>query len=123
MRKLLSTLFLISVCTITRSQNLAFSQVQTFTGELPPTVNTPGPVYTVPAGKVWKIESLNSTVNQSLGFKLNNTFFHVTPVSYSSQIVFPIWLKEGDTVQPFVVTNFPSVMYGYFISIIEFSAN
>ncbi len=123
MRKILSILFLVSVCSIARSQNLAFSQVLTYTGELPNAVNTPGPIYTVPSGKVWKIESLNSTVNQSLGFKLNNTFFPVTPNTYSTPMIFPIWLKEGDTLQPFVVGASPPTMYGYFISIVEFSTN
>ena len=123
MRKLISILFLVSICSIARSQNLTFSQVLTYTGELPNVYNTPGPLLTVPAGKVWKIESLNTSVNQSLGFKLNNTFFHVTPISYSTQMIFPIWLKEGDTIQPLVVGTNPFAMYAYFISIVEFSTN
>lgn len=123
MRKILSVIFLVSVCTIARSQNLAFSQVLTYTGELPNLINTPGPVLTVPEGKVWKIESLSTTVNQALGFKLNNIFFHLTPISYSTPIIFPIWLKEGDTLQPFVSGSSLNAMCGYFTSIVEFSTN
>lgn len=123
MRKILSVIFLVSMCTIARSQNLAFSQVLTYTGELPPVNYTPGPLYTVPSGKVWKIESMNTTVNVALGFKLNNTTFHVNNTSYNSQIIFPIWLKAGDTVQPYVDNGGMYPMCSYFISIVEFSTN
>ena len=124
MRKLLSILFLVSVCTIARSQNLTFSQALTYNGELPPTPWTPGTLYTVPNGKVWKIESLFSGSTNALGYKLNNTMLKLNGNGGASQMVFPIWLKPGDTLQPYVFDNTGfSAALVYFISIVEFSTN
>ena len=124
MRKILAVIFLVSVCSIARSQNLAFSQVLTYTGELAPTPWTPGPIYTVPAGKVWKVESLYSSATGALGYKVNNNMLKLNGYGGASQIVYPIWLKAGDVIQPYVDNNTGfQTMIVYMISIIEFSAN
>ena len=124
MRKLFFILLFVSASVISNAQNLQFSQVLTFTGELPPTTWTPGPIYTVPEGKVWKIESLFSGSTGALGYKVNNTMLKLNGNGGASQIVFPIWLKAGDTLQPYVdnSTGF-SAMIVYLISMIEFSTN
>jgi hypothetical protein len=105
------------------SQNLQFSQVLTYTGNINGGVSLNGPVYTVPAGKTWKIESVN--IISDVRYKINgyNLLNQIngngggTPTL--STIVFPFWLKPGDTLQPYLLSN--SVTLPFFISIIEFT--
>jgi hypothetical protein len=114
MRKILSILFLVSVCTIARSQNLTFSQVLFYSGEISLTMQSGGTLYSVPQGKTWKVESLSVSQSNAMSFKLNGTIFRTQNMSY------PIWLKEGDTIQVFV--DNPSQYSGqFYMSIIEFS--
>ena len=122
MRKLLSILFLFSICSIVKSQNLEFSKVYFFSGTLTSQYDTPaipvsyGPVHTVPAGKVWKIESAFSGAIGHLGFYLNGIFCKLSP-----PLIFPIWLDEGDTVQAYILPYAQGVG-DYYISILEFTA-
>jgi hypothetical protein len=105
------------------SQNLQFSQVLTYTGSIQGSVTLNGPVYTVPAGKTWKVESVN--IISDVRYKINgyNLLNQIngngggTPTL--STIVFPFWLKPGDTIQPYLLSN--SVTLPFFISIIEFT--
>lgn len=127
MRKLLSILFLFSVCSIAKSQNLQFSQVLMFSGTLvsengtaQPPISS-GPMHIVPQGKVWKIESVFSGAVNHLGFNINGVFCRINGGGGSSQMIFPIWLDEGDTVQAYVLPYAQGVG-DYYISIIEFTA-
>lgn len=77
--------------------NLQFNQVLTFKGEF--IIGSPefSTTYTVPVGKVWKIEYLTkSKVNYStpsyLAPVINGTPIEIQPDSN------PIWLKSGDTI-------------------------
>ena len=116
MRKILSALFLISVCTAAKSQNLQFSQVLFYSGEIGLTMQNGGTVYSVPQGKTWKVESLSVSQSNAMSFKLNGTIFRTQNMSY------PIWLKSGDTVQVYV--DNPQQYSGqFYMSIIEFSTN
>lgn len=122
MRKFLAVIFIVFVCNIARSQNLQFSQVHLFSGTLvsqydtPTPANSLGPLHTVPAGKVWKIESAYGGAINHLGFYLNGIFCKV-----NAPLIFPIWLDEGDTVQAYIMPYAIGVG-DYYISIIEFTA-
>jgi hypothetical protein len=123
MRTILIIFFLFSICNIARSQNLQFSQVLTFTGNINGGVSLNGPVYTVPTGKTWKVESVN--IISDVRYKLNgyNLLNQIngngggTPTL--ATVIFPFWLKAGDTIQPYLLSN--SITLPYFISIIEFT--
>lgn len=110
------------VLTTVRSQNLEFSQVHLFSGTLmsqydtPTPANSLGPLYTVPDGKVWKIESAFSGAIGHLGFYINGIFCKL-----NAPLIFPIWLDEGDTVQAYIMP-YATGVGDYYISIIEFTA-
>ena len=120
------------------SQSLQFSQVVTFDGVIQGSSSavTDGVAYTCPAGKVWKIESLNIyrppvNVSGNTGFmtyKVNGSALGVSPVSGNAPMivnaVFPIWLKPGDTIQASyngLGAYTPAAGFSYFISILEFN--
>lgn len=116
MKRLIVIILLVSVCTIARSQNLQFSQVLFYSGEIGLSTQNGGSIYTVPIDKTWKIESLSVSQMNVMSFKINGTVFRTQNMTY------PIWLKSGDTIQVFV--DNPSQYSGqYFMSIIEFSTN
>jgi hypothetical protein len=78
--------------------NLQFNQVLTFTGEF--IIGSPefSTTYTVPVGKVWKIEYLTRSK-----FKTATNYPYLTPVINGTPIEIqpdsnPIWLKSGDTI-------------------------
>ena len=124
--------------------NLQFNQVITLQGAVNNGNVSCGPtlgltcnssqIYTVPSGKVWKIESTNCTgkvgtygsleryfmslkingVDLVGGYSTSNMgFFANDPVKY------PIWLSSNNTLQA-VVFGAPTTT-NYFISIIEFN--
>ena len=143
MRKVLTTLILISVCYIAKSQNLTFSRVITFNGTI--NANAPviylanylseGPTYTVPEGKVWKIESFTffqpSNIPGYMSFKINSSVIKCTKQNGSTGfvpgIIFPFWLKPGDIISAsYMEESSPPQFYGgvypFAFSIIEFTA-
>jgi hypothetical protein len=115
MRKLFVILLFFSACVISKAQNLQFSQVLFYSGEIGLTMQNGGTVYSVPQGKTWKVESLSASAPNAMSFKLNGTIFRTQNMSY------PIWLKSGDTVQVYV--DNPQQYSGqFYMSIIEFTA-
>jgi hypothetical protein len=118
------------------SQSLQFEQVVTFSGDVQvlSTAIVDGPIYTCPAGKIWKVEFLNiyqmgsATNNSYMTYKVNSSPLGVDAYAspFTVNAVFPIWLKEGDTIQPsFNPVNqsaFGGYLQSYFISILEFAA-
>ncbi len=94
------------------AQNLQFSQVLTYAGRIENAqIYQPSPVWTVPDGKVWKVEV----------YSLD--FLHLNDVmltNNSNQGV--LWLKSGDFIQ-YKVSNINSFLseYKYVLSIIEFT--
>jgi hypothetical protein len=84
--------------------NLQFSQVLLFSSN-----NGYGNQVTVPAGKVWKIESFFISNNVSLQIIINNIPYNVTTQS------FPFWVPSGTTFNMFVSSGSVTV------SIIEFN--
>ena len=107
--------------------NLQFNQVLTYNGAIGTYLglSSLSATYTVPTGKVWKIET-KSITSSSLTFLINGRTFRDVEVRYSGfgsgTMVFysisnPIWLKAGDYI------NFNSTAYvdDYFISIIEYN--
>jgi len=118
---LAALLFTFNVATHAQG-NLQFNQVLTYTGSINGMTNQ----WTVPAGKVWKIESKTRTPNGGLTFYINSTavndyyFFwnNAGQASVSSMAIdsAPIWLKAGD------ISYFNSSgTANYYISIIEFN--
>lgn len=125
------------------SQTLAFSQVLTFNGTINANnpnselsvYNSDGPTYTVPEGKVWKIESFTffqpTGIPGYMSFKVNSSIIKCTKQNGSTGFVpgvsFPFWLKPGDTIRAcYVEESTPPSFYGgsypFAISIIEFTA-
>lgn len=110
--------------------NLQFNQVITYNGRLKNLGNSGGDstaAWTVPQGKVWKIESASAsfgyatypvflTVNGTKVFDI-----YVYSSSSSRNVYFPVWLKGGDTAK--IIEYYPSSEYftDYFISILEFN--
>ncbi len=96
------------------AQNLQFSQVLTFTGQ----VSGPNQellIGTVPEGKVWKIESLNN-IGTNFRFVING--MPITSGNSSWPTHFPIWLKSQDNLS---FDNSSNGSPQYFVSIIEFT--
>lgn len=92
------------------AQNLQFSQVLTYSGQvLTAGSGFPGgyssPIWSVPEGKLWKIESYSSNLWIN-GFNV---------ITANNGIV---WLKAGDQVGFYTGSLFQAI---YFISIIEFT--
>jgi hypothetical protein len=95
--------------------NLQLNQVLTYNGAVglgPGFNNQYGPIWTVPNGKVWKVEA-RSLEN----LKINGSTFNTVGQSYGNIVALPIWLKSGDVVQ---YQNLGSPL-NYFISILEFN--
>ena len=73
-----------------------------------------GTTYTVPVGKVWKLEgavfnSYSITYNNSAKLVLNGTTVEVIPFSFNDgngtsrapmTSIFPFWLPQNTTIQP-----------------------
>jgi hypothetical protein len=97
--------------------NLQFNQVLTYSGILP-AGSSLSPSYTVPSGKVWKIEY------HTLGvLYLNSAYVHdldCPPNTGCAGNTAPIWLKAGDVIYCYAyVAQYGQ--YHYAISIIEFN--
>jgi hypothetical protein len=102
MKHLITLSFLFFLAISNAQGNLQFNQVLTYGGTLCASCNQP--IGTVPAGKVWKVESKGgSTVPTVNG----------NPVTSNS---YPFWLKAGD-----VIGHYTGSAQGWFISIIEFN--
>ncbi len=109
MKHIIALLFAFA-CYQADAQNLQFSQVITYSGQvLPAGSGFPGgyssPLWTVPEGKVWKIESY-STYLWLNGYNVNPTNNGI------------VWLKAGDQVGFYTGGVYSHI---YFISMIEFS--
>lgn len=103
MKHLLTLSHLLFLSTCFSQGNLQFNQVLTFGGTL--CASCSQPIGTVPAGKVWKIESKGgATINT------------VNGVSVTQSISYPFWLKAGD-----ILGHYTGSAQDSFISIIEFN--
>jgi hypothetical protein len=124
--KILILSFFLVLCSVLYSQgNLQFNQVitysQLYTTTLSGSIHSySSQIYTVPVGKVWKIEKFLMRNNGSVStfLKVNNAF-QISPTEINPG---PVWVKEGDQIQAVTSTtgggNFTG---GFFISIIEFN--
>lgn len=116
--------------------NLQFNQVLTYSGTIgasgPGGVAgslTPTSIYTVPTGKVWKIET-KTIPTGPLKFYINGVEFkdYLIVTSGSGAVAVtsasnPIWLKAADFIY-YTITSWPTgsaVSSDFFISIIEFN--
>jgi hypothetical protein len=78
--------------------NLQFNQVLTFKGEFITGSTEFSTTYTVPVGKVWKIEYLTkSKVKTATGYPYLAPVINGTPIEIDTDSN-PIWLKSGDTI-------------------------
>ena len=125
--------FIIICCSIfSYSQgNLQFNRVITLTGGV--SVYGGGVInsspQTVPVGKVWKIEHVGGSINQTyngigrMGVLVNNnvSIFHSTSPVLDHSIT-PLWLKEGDNIAFYTCCGGGGTNeWTYIISIIEFN--
>jgi hypothetical protein len=113
MKKLFLAAFLMTSAFAIKAQgNLQFNQVITACYGSSGIVSGVIPAWTgtVPANKVWKIETLNGSV----GCKINSNYLFSGPDSSTGAI----WLKSGDTVGWDMQSSTSSK---YLISIIEFN--
>lgn len=109
MKRLYIFIITIFLTTVVFSQgNLQFNQVLTYNGS-----GGNSAIWTVPVGKIWKIESvLMVNMSGTSTFKINSFV-----VLYNNINPQPIWLKPGDFSQ-FSMSNAGN---SYFISIVEFN--
>lgn len=115
MKKLiLSIIFGLSFFFVNAQGNLQFNQVLTYTGSL--VANNFSPNYTVPSGKVWKIEFCKASTDDNFKLRINNVadidISRSTTVQSAS-----FWLKETDMIKVFT----GSFSGTFFISIIEYN--
>jgi hypothetical protein len=126
--KLFSFLFFtLLLSTIGFSQgNLQFNQVVSYSGT---SSSNNSPTWSVPIGKVWKIESASasygSTAFRRVYVDAGGGFGHYSILNVNEPTVppvFPIWLKAGDQVYVFASCSSCGVQtLSYVISIIEFN--
>jgi hypothetical protein len=108
MRNLLFLFFLLIRFSFTAQGNLQFNQVLILDG------NTSTPTYTVPAGKVWKVESATiSSINGYLALSINGSAASILQVVNGGNNL-PYWIPAG-TLVGFYIASVGKV------SIIEFN--
>ena len=117
MKKFLLVLFVLAFGSAIRAQgNLQFNQVVllTFDSNVSPYFS---PLYTVPAGKVWKIESAGSSssiaVYELNGLRVSQTIN--TNNSTNAAANLPLWLPAATTMK-----FYNGGSYVCFVSILEF---
>jgi hypothetical protein len=118
--------FFLVLCSLLYSQgNLQFNQVLTYSQNFnlvgcgSNQCSWTGPTYTVPAGKVWKIEYFVSGGQGDIVITLNST------VNVASTNGSPVWLKPTDLIQVKKLCGIGASCNlqsgSFFISIIEFN--
>jgi hypothetical protein len=99
--------------------NLQFNQVVTYTGTGSGSFSYSSPSWTVPAGKVWKVESAspnvaNAAVTRAININAGSnwgSFALMTAAGQETSInPFPIWLKPGDQIRTVCSSDFASVI-------------
>jgi len=99
--------------------NLQLNQVLTYNGTL--NQNQSSPTWTVPIGKVWKVEARTPDY-----LKINGSWYTGGYITSGlgnlngPSIALPIWLKSGDVLY-YQVGNNIGFAFDYFISILEFN--
>lgn len=109
--------------------NLQFNQVLTYSGHLATTTSAGDSTeaWTVPQGKVWKIESASAAygyVTYPVFLVVNGTKVFDIYIYNSStvrNVYFPVWLKAGDAVRIAEYNTSNNFFTDYFISIVEFN--
>ncbi len=105
---------------------LVFSQCLTFSGNGPWIMSNfnpsdrISPQYTVPEGKVWKLEYAYVRANgTSVYLRVNGNYSAPLNTSITQ---FPIWFKSGDVIDVYIESN-SAYNYDLFFSILEFNSN
>ena len=110
--------------------NLQFNQVVTYTGTGSGSFSYSSPTWTVPAGKVWKVESAspnvaNAPVTRAININAGSSWGNFALMTASQETTIsplPIWLKAGDQIQLQAAGNCCSTTsFSYAISILEFN--
>jgi hypothetical protein len=97
------SLFLLFSWSIHSQGNLQFNQVISSTGST--SNSTPGfstynsIAYTVPNGKVWKLEYVFGATNGWYITVNNNVIYYTNTTGQSLERTSPIWLKAGDVLR------------------------
>jgi hypothetical protein len=131
MKKTICILLLSTLCSFAAysQSNLQFNQVLTYAGRLATTTGAGDSTstWTVPPGKVWKIESASGAfayvtspvyliVN---GIKVFDVYIYNSTTTRN--VYFPVWLKAGDAVRMAEYNTSNNFYTDYFISIVEFN--
>jgi hypothetical protein len=121
-----SMAFVLSLSSMAQT-GLVFSQCLTFSGtDFTPAPNNSGnesSTFTVPQGKVWKIEAacfyIPPLLSSNPYLMINNLIVQRLDQATTR---FPIWCKAGDQIK-IKFTNNQNGNEAYFFSILEFNAN
>ena len=122
MKKIKLTILLLFITLFSYSQsNLQFNNVITDFGNIIGTANSEvySPTFTVPAGKVWKLERWLRNVLYINGVNVQELY--TIPNTSPTPMVLdnaPIWLKEGDS---FYFKERSTLRY--YFSVLEFNKN
>lgn len=125
MKKILTIAILLFSMASYAQGNLQFNQVLTYTGNVAGSSNGPASspiLYTVPSGKVCKIEAMGICGGAS-GIYLNiNSIDYINQITIGcgsgSTIHETIWLKAGDIIK---YTNNNGISKSYILSMIEYN--
>lgn len=119
-KQFLLIIFGLSFFFVNAQGNLQFNQVLTYSGSLSYTTNI-SPTYTVPSGKVWKIEY--TTGNRDGLFLLINNISTISLTGNPNWGLTPLifWLKANDFIKFIFETNNLALTSNYFVSIIEYN--
>ena len=121
MQILRAVLFALMTCFLSfalkAQTNLTFGQAIALTYS---TTSYYSPVYTVPSGKVWKIESAGASAGYIVIGNINGETLSMSiqnDPNYPATL--PVWLPAGTTV---IFSNNNTNSYKGFVSILEFNA-
>jgi hypothetical protein len=104
------------------SQCLTFGAIGPWVQYSPPSDAYRSPQFTVPEGKIWKIEYAGHTNSASGSYflEINNVKIQQLAPGYGT---FPIWAKSGDVLNLWGTNTPNNSTLTYFFSILEFNNN
>jgi hypothetical protein len=124
--KLLALLFFISFNALSQS-NLQFNNVLTQFGTLSGGYGQTAvsPTYTVPVGKIWKIEKYTREKLFVNGIRIKDIYLNNTNTGNYGAVIdnSPLWLKEGDSF--YITVGGPPYSWteDWYFSLLEFNKN
>lgn len=124
--KLLALLFFISFNALSQS-NLQFNNVLTQFGTLSGGYGQTAvsPTYTVPVGKIWKLEKYTREKLFVNGIRIKDIYLNNTNTGNYGAVIdnSPLWLKEGDSFYITVGGAPSSWTEDWYFTLLEFNKN